>query len=124
MSVEAAFPQTRYVRVDHHRDQVLEADRRAPTELLSRLGRVALKQGDLSRAIISLIDDNVFPPVEPDALEGQAREFLDAVGFSGGDHEVVRLGLLEHQLDGANIITGEAPIAARLEIAEGQCLLP
>ena len=61
--------------------------------------------------------------VEADVPERQLHELADAVRLAGGDHEVVRLVLLEHQPHRLDVVPGVAPVALRVEVAERQLAL-
>ena len=58
--------------------------------------------------------------VESELRERQLAELADGVRLAGGDDVIVRLGLLQHQLHGLDVILGVAPVALRVEIAEAQ----
>ena len=50
-------------------------------------------------------------------------ELTDAVRLAGGDHEVLRLVLLEHEPHSLDGVLGVAPIALGVEVAEGELVL-
>ena len=52
--------------------------------------------------------------------EGQLHQAADRVGDAGGDHVVLRLVLLQHPPHGVDVVAGEAPVAARVEVAQGE----
>src|SRR5207237_1991373 len=101
-----------------HLDQLPEADTGLPAELRPRPRRVADKVVDLGWAQELRIDRDVALGVEPDVPEGGADELLHRVRVSRGDDEVLRLLLLEHQPHRLDIVTGEAPVALRLQVPE------
>src|SRR5438128_718658 len=81
----------------HHFGQRFERDLRLPTQDAARLAGITEEQIDLGRAEVARVDLHVALPVELEQAEHLVEEFADAVGFAGGDDEVVRLGLLEHE---------------------------
>ncbi len=66
---------------------------------------------------------NVVAPLEADVREGAFDEILHRVTLAGGDHVVVRLVLLQHQPHGPDVVTGVAPVTARIEVAEHELVL-
>ena len=51
------------------------------------------------------------------------RQFLDAVGLSGGDDVVICMLLLEHRPHRADIVARITPVTTRLKIAERDVIL-
>ena len=45
-------------------------------------------------------------------------QFLHGMRLAGGDDEVVRLVLLEHQPHGVDVVAGKAPVAAGVAVAQ------
>ena len=64
-----------------------------------------------------------FLPVQPDVLERDLHQVADRVRLAAGDDVVVRLVLLEHEPHGPDVVAGEAPVAASLEVADAEFLL-
>src|SRR5918996_1760094 len=108
------------IGIDHQTNHLLEACARLPAELLARLARVADQVLHLRGAEEARVDPDVLVGIEPDVLEGDPHEVADRVGLACGDHEVVRLVLLEHQPHGLDIVLGIAPVALGVEVAEGK----
>ena len=50
-------------------------------------------------------------------------EFAHRMLLAGGDHEILRLGLLQHQPLRSHVVARMAPVAQRVEIAEIQAVL-
>ena len=94
-----------------------------PSKRFAGVRRIAQEQIDFGGAEISRVDFHVLLPVEVEQAEYFVQEFADAVGFAGGDDEILRFVLLEHQPHGFDIIAGEAPVALGVEIAEVEFLL-
>ena len=65
----------------------------------------------------------VLAPIELEPLESQLQEFAHRVALAGGDDEVVGLLLLHHQPHRLDVVAGEAPIAAPVQVAEAQLVL-
>src|SRR5919106_2167305 len=116
-------PEEREVCIDHQTDHLFKACARLPTELLPRLGGVADQMLDLGRTQEAGIDPDVPIGIQPDVVEGDPHELANRVRLAGGDHEVIRLVLLEHEPHGLDVVLGVAPIALRIEAAEGNLLL-
>jgi hypothetical protein len=111
-------------RVDHHRDQLGEADPGLPAERGLGLGGVPDELVDLGRAHESLVLTHVrLPVVDADPGEREGEELADRVRLPGGDDVVVGLLLLEHQPHRLDVVTGEAPVALGVEVAEHDVLL-
>src|SRR3712207_3188915 len=66
------------------------------------------------------VNHNVVPPIQPDMGERRLAELLDRVRLAGGDDEVARLGLLEHQVHRPDVVRGVAPVAPRLQVTQPQ----
>ena len=64
-------------------------------------------------------------PAQPhaDLSERQLDELAHAVLLAGGDHVVVGLVLLHHQVHGPHVVAGVAPVAQRIEVAEPELAL-
>ncbi len=59
-------------------------------------------------------------PVQIDMPKGGFQELFHRVRLAGRDHIIVRLVLLQHQPHGLDVITGKAPVTARIEIPQPQ----
>ena len=79
----------------------------------ARLRRVADEVVDLGRTHELLVLDDMPLGVEPDAVERDLHELAHGVLFAGGDHEVRRLVLLQHQPHRLDVVACEAPVALR-----------
>src|SRR5262249_33266387 len=93
---------------------------RRPTELSLGLGCVAEHVIHLCRTEKRGAGSNVLLPVEPNMIERDLDELADRVTHTGRDDVVVRAILLEHQPHRAHVIAGKAPVAMRLEVANGK----
>src|SRR6185295_831448 len=111
------------VRVDHHVDELAEADLGFPAELAAGLGGVAEQRVDLGGPDQGGVDDDVLLPVQADVAEGDLEVFADGMVLAGGDDEVVGGLLLEHEPHGADVVAGVAPVAFGVDVAEAELLL-
>ena len=59
-------------------------------------------------------------PVEAGVREGDLHEVADRVANAGGDDVVLGAILLQHQPHRADVVAGEAPVAAGVEVAEAE----
>ena len=76
------------------------------------------------RADAAFIDAFAFPGQgQAGVLERQFAELADGVGLAGGDDVVVRLIGLQHELHGADVARGVAPVALRVEVSEVETIL-
>src|SRR6266850_5163711 len=108
--------------VHHHGDELFECDRRRPAEDARGLAGVADQMIDLRRTEERRIDPDVPLPVEAGMTERRLDQFTHRVGDAGRDHVVVGVLLLKHQPHRAHVVAGKAPVAARVEIAEGDVI--
>jgi hypothetical protein len=93
------------------------SDRR-PDHLRSRQRLVRLGiHPDLFDAVAAPFD------AAPDMGECALNELAHRVGFAGGKHVIVGLGLLQHQPHAFHIVARMAPIALSVEVAEKQLAL-
>src|SRR4051812_43316325 len=83
------------VAVDHDRDELVEADGGLPTKDVIGLGWIADQAIDLAGSVVARVNANVVAPVAAGMREGGDAELLDAVGFTGGDDEVLGRVVLE-----------------------------
>src|SRR5215213_4798176 len=111
------------IGVDHPLDHLLERRARRPAELLARLAGIADQVLDIRRMEEALVDADVIVWIEPDVREGEIDQLAHRVRLAGGDHEVVRRVLLEHQPHRLDVVPGVAPVALGIEVAERQLLL-
>src|SRR5688500_19480925 len=70
------------VRLDHHRDELLERHRRLPTELRRRLRRVGDEKVDFRRTKEALVLHHELPIVEAHAADGGIAELANRVGLA------------------------------------------
>jgi predicted PurR-regulated permease PerM len=103
---------------DHVLNHLLEGDFGLPAELGAGFLGVAHQQINLCGSQEAFVEDDVILPVESGGLERDLAQALHAVGAAGRDDVVVGRVLLEHQPHRADVVTGEAPVALRVEIAE------
>ena len=106
----------RVVGVDHHPDQLLEADLGLPAEDALGLAGVPHQMLYLRRTHQCGIDLHVIVGVQTGVIERDLQALPDRVGLAGGDHVVVCLVLLEHQIHGGHVVTRISPIALGLEV--------
>src|SRR5687768_14099359 len=104
------------IGIDHHADELLEADSGGPAEASAGLGSVATEVVDLGGSKVSWIDFDVVVPVEVGVSEGDIEEIADAVGLAGRDYEIIGSVLLKHQPHGLDVVAGESPIADGIEV--------
>ena len=78
-------PNPLQVGVDHHRHELGEIDPWPPAEFFAGLGGVAVEEIDLGGAEKSLIDADVFLPIEAGVRKRHLDELLDRVRVAGGD---------------------------------------
>lgn len=64
------------------------------------------------------VDHHVVPPVETGVLERDGRGVSGRVHAAGAHHVVAGFLLLGHQVPGAEVVTGEAPVALGVKAAE------
>ena len=136
--------------LDHQLHKLLEGGGlRIPAELGLGFGRVAPEVNDVGRTVEvfrdgdycaadkvgvggagngdddALLIDAFALPAELDAgvMEGQCGEFADGVLDAGGDHEVLRLVVLENEPHTLHIVLGITPVAEGVEVAEVEAIL-
>ncbi len=111
------------VSVDHHRDELREGRAGLPTEASPGEGGVGDQVVDLGRAEEGRVEADVPLGIEARVAERRFDEVAHRVRLAGGDHVVVRLGLLEHQPHRLDVVLGVAPVTLCVEVAEGQLAL-
>src|SRR5439155_8300741 len=57
-------------------------------------------------------------PVEPRMRESDLDQLAHRMADAGGDDEILRPVLLEHEPHRADVVAGEAPVAVRVEVAD------
>src|ERR1700722_4540843 len=62
-------------------------------------------------------------PFQFEAIENHLEKFLHRMSLAGGNYVVVGLILLQHQPHRLDVVAGESPIAARVQVSERQLLL-
>src|SRR5260370_1088651 len=100
----------------HHLDQLVEIHLGLPSQNLARFAGIAAQRIYFRRSNQLGIDLHELFPVETGVSERSLHELLNTMGFTGGNHEIVGLGLLQHEPHGLNVTAGESPIAARVVI--------
>ena len=60
--------------------------------------------------------------IQPQVVEGDLAEILHRMGAAGGDHVIIRLGLLQHQPHGPYIVPGKTPVALGVQVAQTQLI--
>src|ERR671914_187270 len=116
-------PEEVEIGIDHQTNHLLKACARRPAELLTRLARVADQMLHLCGAEEARVDPDVVFGVEPHLVERDLHELANRVSLAGGDHEVVRLVLLQHEPHGLDVVPGVAPITLRFKVPERKLLL-
>ncbi|CAA7613533.1 Phytase family (modular protein) [Candidatus Terasakiella magnetica] len=128
------------IRLDHLAHQLVEIGLVAPAQLFPSLGGVAQQQVHFGRAEITGIDLDQDPagggakaaffrilaaPAQGDTDlgEGQFDEFAHAVGFAGGEDEIIGLVVLQDAPHAIDVIAGMAPIALGFEVADVKSVL-
>src|SRR3984893_3804611 len=109
--------------LDHHLDQLWEANPRLPVENVARLGWIATQGIDLGRPEIATVDLDMALPVEASRREGELDQIAHAVRLPGRYDVVVGFLLLQHQPHRLDIVAGKAPIALRFEISKIELVL-
>src|SRR5216684_3608385 len=121
-------------------DQLPERRRRSPAESALRFRGVAEEKIDLRRTDIARVDldehaaaaafetlllESGAAPLEIDAgtSKRQRTKVAHRVLLPGGDDEVFRLVLLQHEPHGLDVILCIAPVASRIQIAEVEAIL-
>ena len=119
----SSLAQGSQVGVDHHADQLLEADLRLPAELLPGLRRIADEQVDLGRTEELLVDHYMVLPVR--APPGRRRSGTAPApdGSRRWRPRSRRAVLLQHQPHGPYVVGGEAPVPLGVQVAERHRLL-
>lgn len=117
------FSQVLQVCVDHRLYQLFELYPRLPLENPLGFGHVTPQLVHLGRTEISGVDFHVSLPVEVQTIKSQVQELAHRMRFAGGDHEVLRLLLLQHQPHRLHVVDGVAPVAPGVQIAEKKLVL-
>ena len=88
--------------------------------------RVDFDKALAGAAAIAFLVGVLTVPLQPDVdiLERPLDELAHLRGLAGGEHEVVRLILLQDHPHAAHIVAGVTPIALGIEIAEVEPFLP
>src|SRR5262249_28334313 len=109
----------REVRIDEQMYELCKADVGRPAELHACLRRIAYESVELGTSALERgIGAHVLVPVETDVVERNLDEIPHRMALARRDDVVVRLVLLQHQVHGAHVISGVAPVAASVEVAE------
>ena len=77
---------------------------------------------DLGRAQKTGVGPDVLLPFQSDMAERRLHQVLDRVTDAGRNHEIAGRLLLQHRPHRTHVVSGESPIAVRVEIAQGQML--
>ena len=64
------------------------------------------------------VDFDILLPIEVDVVEGFFEKLADGIGFACGDDEIAGFCMLQHHPHGFDVIAGETPVAAGVEIAQ------
>src|SRR5262249_9679005 len=108
---------------DHHLYQLFELYPRLPFENPSGFRHVAPKLVHLGGTEIPWVDLHVSLPIEVQMSESQLEELAHRMRFAGGDDEVLRLLLLQHQPHRLHVVRRVTPIPLGVEIAEVELVL-
>ena len=102
------------VGINHHLAEFAERNFRLPAELVSRFARVTTKRVDFRRSEETRVLLDVFSPIQAEVAENFVEKLANRVRLTGGDDEVVRLSLLQHQPHGFDVISRETPVSPRV----------
>src|SRR5688572_12235135 len=108
------------VVIDHHPDELLEGHARLPPQPLPRPGRISHQGLDLRGPEERRIHDDMVLPVEPAPRERGGDQVSHRVRHARRDDVIARLLLLEHAPHGLHVVAREAPVPARIEVAEAK----
>ena len=108
------------VRPDHHLNQRLEIDLWRPAQVTLGPAGVGHQGVRLGGTEEGRVDDHMLAVVQVDGGEGRLAQVAHAVQLAGADHVVFGLLSLEHEPHGAHVVTGEAPVALGVEVAQAQ----
>ena len=100
------------LRADHPCHDLGHFDGRTPVEHLCRLSGIAKRVHDVTGANKGRIVINVISPIETDFEERCRYEFLERMGDTRSDNEIIGLVALQHPPHGFDIIGSPAPVAA------------
>src|SRR4051794_28141436 len=91
----------------------------------AEVARVDLDQESAGAAVETLlVCTHALPDdLAPDLGKGELDELAHAVGLAGRQHVVIRLLLLEDAPHPLDVVTGVAPVAPRVEIADPEPVL-
>src|SRR4029078_3266297 len=87
-------------------------------EFARRFESTGNQEIDFRGAEKARILDDVLSIVESDTGEGRLTEVAHGASVPGADHGGVWFVLFEHAPHRVDVVAGEAPVAARVEIAE------
>src|SRR5205085_3846152 len=96
---------------------------RLPTERPLGLARIAEKEIHLRRPFVTRVVLDMPAVVEVEQSERLLDEFSHTVRFARRDDEVVGGIDLHHEPHRLDVVTGEAPVTFRLEVAEEELVL-
>src|SRR5678816_1246246 len=111
------------VGVHHHLHQLVEVDRRCPSQLCSRLRGIPDQMVNLGGTDELRIDHYVLLPIKPDVGERDLAELAHRVRLVGGDQVIVRHRLLHHQPHRPNVVSGKTPVSGSVQISHRELLL-
>ena len=89
-----------------------------PAERPPRLSSITHQQINFRRAIELFVRLYIISIFESDSAKGALAKLTHGVRLAGRHHVVFGLRLLQHQVHGAHIVGGVAPVALRVRIAE------
>src|SRR5256885_825677 len=123
----------------HFLDELLEARLRLPAQFLFRPRGIADEGVDFGGPEIARVHGDDFfsrgvervlvgalalpPEADVEPRRRQVHEFAHAVLLARRDHQILGLGLLQHQPLRLDIVARVAPVAPRVEVAEVQAIL-
>src|SRR3954468_173836 len=120
MSRSGSSPLTKplEIGINHHRDQLRESDTWSPAEFLPGLGWIGLEQIHFGRAHVFRIGRDMLAPIQPHVSKRRFHQLPYAVGLAGTYDVVLGTRALEHAPHGLDVISGEAPVAPGIEVAQ------
>src|SRR5438309_10480700 len=116
------IPHSLEIRLEHHRDELLERGRGLPAELGLHIRGVPTESWNLGSASELRIAPSVLSPVEPRMREGDLAELLDGNSAARRYHILSRVVGLEHQPHHANIVTRKTPVPLGMQVPHPEVL--
>src|ERR1035437_5480828 len=106
------------ISIHHFFDQLPKRMLRRPTQGGPCFRCVPDQQVDFRRATEPLGGRDELTVIQTNFRESEVTELTDRVGFARRHDIIIGARLLQHQMHGANVIGGVAPVALRLQISD------